>query len=587
MVRPDPHSYADDNQPAAQRMNLQLSVDFLRREVRGEVVLYLDRPATGTLDLDTRDLHIDAVTTLEGAPIQFELGTSDPVLGQRLRVFLEGAAVRVRYRTGARATALQWLAPEQTASGREPFVFTQCQAIHARSVVPCQDTPRIRVRYTADIDVPPGLTAVMAAAPVGHDTVDGRSVFRFEMPQPIPPYLLAFAVGELASAELGPRSRVYAEPSVVDAAAWEFQPVDEHLRRAEALFGPYDWDRFDLLVMPPSFPYGGMENPRLTFVTPSLLAGDRSLVSVIAHELAHSWTGNLVTNANMNHFWLNEGFTVYAERRIVEAVYGAATRDLQAAVGRAHLEADMVRLKAVDPALTRLRTELSGHDPDDVFSVVPYEKGYLFLLRIEQNVGRPRFDAFLRRYIERFRFTSIETSHLLTFMRSDFPDLLDGIDVDAWIDGSDLPADAPRPESARRDEIVGWARAWSERQRPSIESLRTLDADEWQVFLSRLPTRLDAEDVEWFEAAFSLSTSRNAELRVGWLAAAARSDYQPLFDAVETTLLTCGRMKYLRPLYEGLVAAGPEGRTRAETIYRNARDKYHPVAQQLVEGLLK
>ena len=586
-MRRDPHSYADDDQPCTDRIDLQLWVDFLRSEVRGSVCLRFERAPTGPIDLDTRDLALEAVTDDSGEPIRFELEPPDPVLGRRLRVFPPGDVVRIRYRTSPQASALQWLSPEQTAGGRHPFVFTQCQAVHARSVFPCQDTPRVRAPFTAELNVPRGLTAVMAAAPESHDAAgDDRAVFRFSMPQPIPTYLFAFAVGELGSADVGPRSRIYAEPSVLEAAAWEFADVDDHLRRGEALFGPYEWERFDILVMPPSFPYGGMENPRLTFVTPSLLAGDRSLVSVVAHELAHSWTGNLVTNANLNHFWLNEGFTVYAERRIVEALYGEPARALQAAVGRSDLDADIARLSAIDPMLTRLRVDLEGHDPDEVFSVVPYEKGYLFLLRLEQNAGRARFDAFLQRYIERFRFTSIETEDLLTLLRTEFSDIIDGIDVNAWLDEPGLPPDAPSAPSTRLATIRALAKDWATGLRPNVDDIAAMNPDEWQAFLSALPSTLPADDIEWFEKRFQLSTSPNAEIRVGWLTVAARSAYVPLFDAVEETLLQYGRMKYLRPLYSALAAAGEPAKARASEIFDRAGPSYHPVARGLAQRIV-
>ncbi|MEL7371558.1 MAG: M1 family aminopeptidase, partial [Myxococcota bacterium] len=536
MTRLDPHSYADDAQPNTTRMTLCWWVDILRSEIRGTATLQLDRPASGTLDLDTRDLTIEAVTDGSGQSIRFELADPDPVLGQRLRLAVVSDIVHIQYRTSPNASALQWLTPAQTTGGRHPFVFTQCQAIHARSIVPCQDTPRVRVRFSATVDVPKPLHAVMAAAATGQsDGEDGRSVFTFDMPQPIPPYLLAFAAGDLASADVGPRSRVYAEPDVIDAAAWEFADIDAHLERAEALFGPYEWDRFDMLVMPASFPYGGMENPRLTFLTPTLLAGDRSLVSVVAHELAHSWTGNLVTNANANHFWLNEGFTVYAERRIVEALYGRPTRLLHDAVERKHLEDDIARLSATDPALTQLRVDLEGHDPDEVYSSVPYEKGYLFLARLEQAAGRDRFDVFLKRYIERFRFTSIVTDDLLELLRAEFSDLIADINLDVWIDGPGLPNDAPQTPAPRLDEVTALANDWRLGQRPSTEALDALTADEWRAFLASLPDVLPLEEIAWCEQTRSLSTSKNAEIRVGWLAIAARSGAQSLFDAIEAT----------------------------------------------------
>src|SRR5882672_3905408 len=353
-MRLDPHSYADTAQPQTRSIDLTLRADFDRRVLEGEIALHFRAPGVGPLDLDTRDLRIDAVTLLDGTPLPHDLFAPEPILGARLRIDLPpgAAGVRVRYATSPAATALQWLEPSQTAGG-QPFLFSQAQPIHARSLAPLQDTPRIRITVgTARFTVPSPLRALMAAAAKGPDV--------FEMPQAIPPYLLAFAVGDLTSRRLSARSAVWAERAVADAAAEEFGEVEQMLLAAEELFGPYEWDRFDILVMPPSFPYGGMENPRLTFVTPSLLAGDRSLVNVIAHELAHAWTGNLVTNASANDFWLNEGFTVYAERRILEALEGKEALALHAALGRKHLEIDLERLTAKDPKLTRLRNELSG-----------------------------------------------------------------------------------------------------------------------------------------------------------------------------------------------------------------------------------
>ncbi|HZJ55408.1 MAG TPA: M1 family aminopeptidase/hydrolase, partial [Myxococcaceae bacterium] len=323
MARLDPHSHTDLTQPHQLHLSWKVEVDFAGRTLRGTATLRFDRGGS-PVDLDSRGLVVESVTALDGRPLSFELGPSEPILGERLRVELPPGVDTcvVGYRTGADASALQWLEPEQTAGGKSPFLYSQCQAIHARSVVPLQDTPRLRITYEAELTVPAALRALMAAAAVDREVRGDRAVERYRMDEPIPPYLLAFAVGDVASRDLGPRSRVWAEPSVVGRAAHEFAGVDRMLTSAEALFGPYPWGRFDLLVLPPSFPYGGMENPRLTFLTPTLLTGDRSLVSVVAHELSHSWTGNLVSNASAEDFWLNEGFTVFAERRILEVLEG-------------------------------------------------------------------------------------------------------------------------------------------------------------------------------------------------------------------------------------------------------------------------
>jgi aminopeptidase N len=359
MSRRDPHSYADDTQPVTEHLSWRARVDFPTRTLSAEATLRFREPAVaaGPIDLDTRNLVIEKVFDANGLALPFTLSEPDSILGTRLRVELPAGArqLTIRYRTSPGASALQWLEPAQTAGGKQPFLFSQCQAIHARSVIPLQDTPRLRIRYRAELTVPSQLRGLMAAAHVARSDQGAEAVETWDMPQPIPPYLLAFAVGDLAFRDVGPRTRVWAEPGIVDKAAWEFSEVESMIATAESLYGPYDWDRFDVLTMPPSFPYGGMENPRLTFLTPTLLAGDRSLVNVLAHELAHSWTGNLVGSDNAEHFWLNEGFTVFAERRIIEALSGTEVTALQAAIGRRDLDSSRADMPADTPFRSRSR----------------------------------------------------------------------------------------------------------------------------------------------------------------------------------------------------------------------------------------
>ena len=355
MARIDPHSYFDTDQPRAKHVRLRWQVDFHTHQLTGNATLVFETPSSGTVDLDSKGLTITAVQTPTGHNIPYALGDDEPILGRKLQLQLpaQTSEVTISYRTSPEALALQWLDPAQTAGKRHPFLFSQCQAIHARTLAPLQDTPRARVTYDAEVTVPEPLTAVMSAAPCGQWPVASGRTFAFAMPQPIPPYLLALAVGHLESRDLSPRSRIWAEPETVDAAAYEFADVEAMLTRAEALFGPYVWERYDMLVLPPSFPYGGMENPRMTFLTPTVLAGDRSLVDVVAHELAHAWTGNLVTNATMEHFWLNEGFTTWAERRILAALHGNDVEVLAWAIGQHALDAAIARFGsrlAVDTA---------------------------------------------------------------------------------------------------------------------------------------------------------------------------------------------------------------------------------------------
>ena len=570
MARLDPHSYADSEQPQTRSIELHAAIDFAAQVVRSEVVLHFREAApAGPIDLDTRDLDIDTVVGLEGEPLAWELASPDEILGSRLRIALPSGAfgVRIRCASSPAAMALQWLDAAQTASGK-PFLFTQCQPIHARSILPLQDTPRVRITIDkARFEVPSDLRALMAGASLGSSV--------FSMPQPIPPYLFAFAVGDLVERPISPRCSVWAERPVADAAAFELGDVEKTLLAAEQLFGPYDWDRADLLVMPPSFPYGGMENPRLTFVTPSLLAGDKSLVNVIAHELAHAWTGNLVTNANANHFWLNEGFTVYAERRILEAIHGRETSELHAAIGRHDLEEALKRF-ASRPELTSLRTELRGLHPDDAYSSVPYEKGYFFLRRLEEEAGRPAFDQFLRTYLRRFRFQSIDTNDFLKTLLELLPGIAARVDAALWIDGPGLPPDAPVPVSAKLTELQKLARAGS---MPGL-----LAPTELLVYLQALPQPAEVKLLAALDAQFGLSGRKSLELRHTFVLAQLRAGLPEAMEGMRRVVSETGRMKYLKPLYAELARKDPEA---ARKTYADFRAGYHPIAREVIEGMFQ
>jgi leukotriene-A4 hydrolase len=586
MPRLDPHSYCDSDQPETAFFDWQVRVDFERRQLTGQVVLTFAASAArqrgGVIDLDTRSLQIEAVEAA-GQPLPYELGAEDPVLGSRLRITLPPGtpSVLIRYRTGEQATALGWLAPEQTAGKRQPYLFSQCQAIHARSIVPLQDTPRRRVVFTARLDVPSELRSLMAARFVERRTAEpGRAQDHWEMPEPIPPYLLALAVGDVVSRELSPRVRVWAEPSEVDAAAREFDAVESMITAAERLFGPYDWERFDLLVMPPSFPYGGMENPRLTFLTPTVIVGDRSLVSVVAHELSHSWTGNLVSNASAEHFWLNEGFTVYAERRILEALHGREESELHAAVGRKEL-LDAIEELAAEPELTRLRLELDGVDPDHAFSIVPYEKGYLLLRAIEENEGRARWDVFVRRYMAEYRFQALTTEEWLGFLERELPGAAARANADHYLHHEGLPESAPLPRSERLDRILALPPGV-----PDAEQGARLSPLEWMLYLEHMPRPAPLAALAELDERFALTRSHNADILCSWLSLALESGYAPAPARALEFLGTVGRMKYLKPLYR-LLLRNEATAADARQAFARYRDGYHPIARHVVEALMQ
>ncbi|KAL2249233.1 UNVERIFIED_CONTAM: Leucine aminopeptidase [Sesamum indicum] len=604
----DPHSYTDSTHPLTTHISLSFYFDFASSTILSSAVLSLAAPCSGAFTLDSRSLSISQVldiATLTPLPFTLQPTSPDAILGQSLTVTLSNhSQLLVIFKTAPSSSALQWLSPPQTFNKSFPFVYTQCQAIHARSIFPCQDTPAARIKYAAKLNIPRYLSAVMGAKHVcRRDPIpgecggacddslwcgEGRVVEAFVMEQPIPPYLFAFAVGELGFREVGPRTKVYSEaiPGVLDAAATEFAGTEEMIKVGEGLFGPYEWERFDLLVLPPSFPYGGMENPRMVFLTPTVIKGDATGAQVVAHELAHSWTGNLITNKSNDHFWLNEGFTTYAERRIVEAVQGKERAVLNIGIGWKGLVEDMERFKD-NMEFTKLKTNQQGVDPDDVYSQVPYEKGFQFLWRIERQIGRPAFDEFLKKYIATFKFQSIDTDTFLDFLKANVPGIESHIDLKEWTEGTGIPPDAMEPASDIYTKIVSLANEFKVGRMPNEDEVADWGGQEWELYLENLPKSVEASQVLALDARYRLSESKDYEVKVAFLQLAISSRCSNYYNEVEKTLKEVGRMKYLRPLYTGLVqgTGKEEEKIFAKRVFSEACACYHPIAQGVVESI--
>ncbi|MBO2007677.1 M1 family metallopeptidase [Hymenobacter negativus] len=591
----DPHSFASRSSARVQHLALDLTVDFDTRTLSGSATWQLAElgPATEVV-FDTRNLTIESVEVLDAdgtaAPSIYTLdSTPDVVLGQGLSVALTptASAVRIRYRTAPTAAALQWLAPEQTA-GTEPFLFTQSQAILARTWLPCQDSPGIRFTYEATVRVPVHLLALMSAE--NPEQLSASGEYHFRMAQPIPAYLMALAVGDLAFAPLSYRTGIYAEPATLSAATHEFVDLEKMVAAAEELYGPYRWERYDLLVLPPSFPFGGMENPRLTFVTPTILAGDRSLTSLVAHELAHSWSGNLVTNATWDDFWLNEGFTVYFERRIMEHLYGDEYADMLQVLGRAALHHTIEEIGVASPD-THLHLALAGRDPDEGLTEIAYEKGCALLLTLESLVGRPRLDTFIKEYFARFSFQAMDTASFLHYLRAELLDQEPGLEarlnLAAWVDGPGLPSNAPAVSSRRFDAVDQALAQLQNGIAPTalLSGTTNWSSHEWVHFLHGLAPSLSVEQLAALDAAFHFTASGNAEILAAWFPHTLRAGYTAAEPALEKFLLHVGRRKFLVPLYRALLAT-PDGRNRARTIYAQARPNYHSVATGTIDALL-
>lgn len=578
----DPHSHAEPHRVRVTHVDLDLELDFAARSIRGAATLDVERPdLLAPLVLDVQGLVVERVLGRDGTERAHRTGAEHDGLGAPLSIVLVPGdrSVRVEYRTGANADAVQWLEPAQTSGGKSPFLFTQGQAVLTRTWIPLQDSPGIRVTYAARIRGPKGLTALMSAEQLGQDT---EGAFRFRMTRPIPPYLIALACGELAFAPVSARCGIWAEPSVVESARAEFDDTESMIRAAEDLFGPYRWGRYDVLVLPPSFPFGGMENPCLTFATPTILAGDKSLVSLVAHELAHSWSGNLVTNATWRDFWLNEGFTVYFENRIMERVFGPERALMEMQLAKAGVEREMARL---EPWQTALHLDLAGRHPDEGFSEVPYTKGALFLQAIEAAVGRARFDRFLRSWFDEHAFKSVTTEEFERCLARDLPEVAGRVRIDGWLDDAGMPSDAPDPRSPLLAAVDGQVAQW--RTSRSADALRTSawSTHEWLHFLESVGPDLSSASMSALDSRFRLTQSGNAEILCVWLRLAIQHGYSVADEALTSFLTTVGRRKFLEPLYRELVKT-ESGRARAKQIYAVARDRYHAVSRGTIDEVV-
>jgi len=594
----DPHSHADPTRVRVRHVDLDLELDFEARELRGKARLAVERADShAPLVLDSHGLAIERVTGTDDSPRTFRLGAGarrlagetanapTASLGDALTIELAPAdrSVTVHYHTTEAAEALQWLAPAQTAGGNSPFLFTQGQSVLTRTWIPLQDSPGVRVTYSARVRAPRGLTPLMSAEQLGQGD-DGA--FRFQMKQAIPPYLIALACGDLTFRPVSARAGIWAEPAIIESARAEFEDTEAMIAAAEELFGPYRWERYDILVLPPSFPFGGMENPRLTFATPTVIAGDKSLVALIAHELAHSWSGNLVTNATWRDFWLNEGFTVYFENRIMERVYGAERARMEMQLNRAELEREMATM---EPWQQVLHTDLGTRHPDDGFSGVPYNKGALFLQAIEAAFGREAFDRFLRRWFDEHAFQSVTTAEFRAFLQSELldqnPSAARAIDVEEWLTQPGLPKGTPDPRSPLLEAVDRQIERWRETQ--SADTLQTSrwSTQEWLHFLEAIAGDVDAAGLAELDRRFALTDAGNAEILSVWLRLSIQRGYAATDEALERFLLGIGRRKFLTPLYTQL-AATPAGRARALEIYREARGRYHAVARGTIDGVL-
>jgi leukotriene A-4 hydrolase/aminopeptidase len=586
----DTHSFARPNEAFVRHLDLDIEVSFDTKTIWGTATYdIINKAQTNKIYFDTRDLIIEKVVLGDGTETTFKVGAVQAeFMGAPLEIDIKKDTYRltIHYKTSNKAQALQWLEPQQTAGKIHPFLFTQSQPILARSWIPSQDSPGIRITYKAKVKVPSQLMAVMSANNPTERNSEG--IYEFEMKQRIPVYLMALSVGDLAFKPVGKRTGVYTEPSMLDASAYELEGMEAMLDAAENLYGSYRWGRYDVIVLPPSFPYGGMENPRLTFLTPTFLAGDRSLVTLIAHELAHSWSGNLVTNATWDDFWLNEGVTTYIELRIMEELYGKAEVEMQEVINFQNLEQTVSGLDTKD---THLKLAMEGRDPDLAINPIAYNKGALFLSVIEKTVGREKFDVFLKGYFRKFSFRTITTKKFYEYLKVNLLDKNEGsaakIQADKWIFGDGIPANVFKTTSERYNTAITAAKKWTDGTPAAslgIDS-KAWKYQQWIYFLRAIPKDLTQAQMADLDKSFKLTQATNNEILGEWLKVVAHNKYQAAYPAVEAFLLSVGRTKYIRPIY-AILAQDAETKPMAMRIYQRARHNYHPISARILDGIL-
>lgn len=595
MIIEDVHSFAKPNEAVITHLDWKANVDFEAKVITATATFLIDiKKNTDKIVLDTKGLEISGVTDSDGNKLSFSLGEEVEFLGSPLVIKINSSvsSITIAYSSSPEAEALQWLNPTQTAGKKHPFLFTQSQAILARTWIPVQDSPGIRFTYNAEVTVPSNLMAVMSAENPKKKNDSG--VYNFKMKQRIPAYLMALSVGDIAYASMGDRTGVYAEPSVLESAAYEFAETEKMIVAAEALYGPYQWEIYDLIVLPPSFPFGGMENPRLTFATPTILAGDRSLTSLVAHELAHSWSGNLVTNATWDDFWLNEGFTVYFEQRIMEAVYGRDYSEMLALLSLQGLEDEVAEMIAAGNGKdTNLKLSLKGRNPDDGMTSIAYDKGYNFLRMMEESVGRGVFDTFLREYFTFNAFKVMTTEGFIDYMETNLIKK-NGLGMkpevyNAWIYGEGLPENRPQPTSDKFANVEAalnnWSKTGSKTNLESSFGSKTWSSHEWLHFVRNLPNDLSNDQMKKLDDAFGFTKTGNSEILTAWLMHVISNKYDSGYDRLESFLINTGRRKFLMPLYRQMKET--EGQLDfAKSIYQKARSNYHYVSVSSLDELL-
>jgi aminopeptidase N len=595
LAKQDPHSYANFEDIKVSHISLNLIADFEEKVFKGSATLTLKKiHPTNFILLDSRELKIFSIKgncNQSWQTLDYEIAENDKVLGSAIKIYFPEKKncdqITIRYQTSPEASGLQWLDKQLTATKQQPFMFSQSQALHGRSWIPMQDTPAIKVTYDAHIETPKVLRALMSANNDPNAELDGS--FDFDMDQPISPYLIAIAIGDVQYHAWSKRTGVWAEAPTLEAAAKEFEDTEKMIVATEESFGEYPFQQYDLLILPPSFPYGGMENPRLSFITPTVIVGDKSLTSMISHELAHSWSGNLVTNAYWEDLWLNEGITSYLENRILEKVYGEPIAQMEAVISYQSL---LEKIKEIPVEYQSLSNKSPIKNPDDTFSAIAYQKGALFIYYLEMHFGREKLDAFLKQYFNQFKYQTITTAKFVAFLSKNliqkYP--VQGVTQDnikQWIFEPGIPQDVFVPKSNKLQKIDNALTVWNTSEQQFIKlGNENWSTQEWVYFFSKLPPKISEKSLKILDDTYGFSKSSNAEILLSWFPLVIINNHPSGFPYLEKYLIKIGRIRLIYPLYK-LLSEDPLHRAWAEKVYKKARTGYHPLTRGYVDKLFK
>jgi leukotriene-A4 hydrolase len=611
----DDHSFSNIKEIHTTHLELDLDVSFQNKTIYGVARHTMKNNGTDTAIFDIKGLKIQKITLGEKEnerETDFVIGNMDidSVLGQPLLVSIDHKTTKVNiyYQTSDNSEALGWLDSNLTSSKSKPFLFTQGQAILTRTWIPIQDSPSNRITYDANVKVPQDLMAVMSAKNSKKRNKSG--VYEFQMNKAIPCYLISLAVGDLVYQPFSSNTGVYCEPQLKYACAKEFNDLPKMFSAAEKLYGKYQWEQYDLLVLPYSFPFGGMENPMLTFVNPTLITGDKSLVSVVAHELAHSWSGNLVTNRTWNDFWLNEGFTVYFEERIMEELYGKEVSDILASIEFHELKNEYEQIKASKfPEDSRLFLDLRKRNPDDGMTSIAYVKGAFFLKTLEHKVGREKFDRFLNSYFKKFAFKTINSKMFVSFLKKNLliPNNVQ-FNYYEWIYKEGIPTNCFEIKSSRLNRMKDLALNFSKgidvfapkvkyrfvkvkgkRKRKRFkEQIKRNDfiVQEWQTFIHSLPTEISKIKLSKLDSYFSFKNCGNSEIMTDWFVLGIQNNYTELNPEINKFLHKVGRRKYVLPIYKALMK-NIKTKALAKAIFKSAKNNYHAVTRNSIDELFQ